>query len=398
MPPTAKLKNYIIHGEFTDTEAEKSKNAGATPEGMEDNIRDILVGIVNDIMLLEDEEGQKRAKVVIRKIRNEFTLEAYEPILQEIHDLIFHIKEIVRQEKREIFRFSQEVIKRLEEAEKDLQTTLLGDIHQIQNNESQFVDQMVNEIDSLETYISSEDLPLVQIRQLVLGKINALRQRLRLKQKEDHDRLQRMEKEKSGVENRLKDIHQRYQDFTRKSRAMLEEMQKFRQASLRDGLTGVYNRRAYDTQIKKTLEEYKAKRISTFGLIVFDIDHFKDFNNSYGHRAGDKTLIHVSRFTSETIRKEDFLFRFGGDEFVIILPEVNLKLAKQIAGKVRAAVNDVQFKIFKDSDLMVRVGLSLGVAVAHPDDDPETVFQRADKALYLAKTRGRNQIRTEKEL
>ena len=112
--------------------------------------------------------------------------------------------------------------------------------------------------------------------------------------------------------------------------------------------------------------------------------------------AGDKILTYVARFTTQSLRKDDLLFRYGGDEFVILLTEADLKSATKIAEKIREGVHGVEFKIFKGSDKTARVGLSMGVAEAKPEDDPKTLFSRADKALYQAKEKGRNQVCTEK--
>ena len=100
----------------------------------------------------------------------------------------------------------------------------------------------------------------------------------------------------------------------------------------------------------------------------------------------------MAKFTSQSLRKDDLLFRYGGDEFVILLTEADSKAATRTAEKIREGVHGVEFKIFKGSDKTVRVGLSLGVAEAKPGDDAKAVFTRADKALYQAKEKGRNQV------
>ena len=132
---------------------------------------------------------------------------------------------------------------------------------------------------------------------------------------------------------------------------MLKDLEEFRNESMTDSLTKIRNRRAYDLQIKKALEELAAGRLSTFSMIVFDVDHFKVFNNTYGHRAGDMVLHYVAKMTTTKLREHDFAARYGGDEFVIILPEAKLKDAREVAEKTRLAVAGVDFKIYKNRDV-----------------------------------------------
>ncbi|MFH1138532.1 MAG: GGDEF domain-containing protein [Pseudomonadota bacterium] len=389
-----KLKNFILHAE-EGVEAKPDEPGG--PESIEDNIRDILILLVKDITVLEDVEVQKKSQLIIRKIRTDFTLDDFEPFIHDVQDLILQIKQTVRREKYEIYKFTQEIIDRLDDTEKDLARNIDSTSLRLGPQEREFHVKVDRDIQGIEKSFEGDDLTIGKVRSRVLDKIASIREHFRQKREEDEARLRTMAEEKAGIENRLQDIHQRYQEFARRSKAMLEEMEKFRQASIKDALTGAYNRRAYDFQIKKALESLRKGELTKFALIIFDIDHFKDFNNNYGHRAGDKILAHVAKFAGGSLRKEDFLARYGGDEFAIILPEVNLKNGAKLAEQIRSGINQVEFKIYRDSDIMARVGLSMGVAVGRTDDNTGSVFSRADKALYLSKQKGRNQVRTEKD-
>lgn len=390
-----KLKTFVLK---SDDDGKSAKTQAPGPESVEESIRDILEALVNDIIILEDENIRKKAKTLTRKIRNEFTLEEYKPFVEEIKDLIFGIKEIVRREKRELYQFSQEILNQLEDTEKDLLKNMEGEAFRINVTEVEFEKQVAIDIKGIEDSFDIEDASIERIRDVVFDKIASIRNRFRKKRAEDQARLRKVEAEKAVVEKRLEDINRRYKEFSRQSKDMLEQMEKFRQLSYNDGLTKVYNRRAYDHQIQKTIDEFRKGALKTFCLIVFDIDHFKNFNNNYGHRAGDKVLKYVAQFARKTLRKEDFLFRYGGDEYTVILPEVTLKNAVAVAEKIRSAINNVEFQIYKESDFTVRVGLSMGVASSRKDDDPAAIFGRADKALYLSKEKGRNQVRSEAEL
>jgi diguanylate cyclase len=225
-----------------------------------------------------------------------------------------------------------------------------------------------------------------------------IRQRFREKRAKDQARILEAESERGATKRRLTSVHKRYEEFSRQSKTMLQEMEKFKKASLHDGLTGVYNRRGYDAQIKKAVEDYQKGELAGFSIIVFDVDLFRTFNNNYGHRAGDKILAHVARLGKENVREGDFLARYGGDEFVIVLPEADLKVAREVAEKIRKGIGEVEFKLFRDSDIVARITLSMGVASVRQKDKPADIFKRADESLYLAKEKGRNRVKTERDL
>ncbi|MBU2552407.1 MAG: diguanylate cyclase [Proteobacteria bacterium] len=391
---TKALKNFVFK---LDAGADPQPDAASllpAPEGVEENVRDLLMRLVRDMAQFEDPEVQKTAKILGRKIATDFTLDDYQVYVQAISDLIFRLKEAVRREKRDLYLFTQEIMNRLEETERDLSRNLDTTRERISVAEVEFQSQVADDLQAIEKSFEAGGRSLEELRSRVFEKLANIRSRFQEKRNQDEARLKKVELEKAGVEKRLVNIHQRYQKFTKQSQNMLQELEKVRQTSLRDGLTGIFNRRAYDAQIEAALKEYKAGRLSGFSLIVFDIDYFKDFNNNYGHRAGDKVLLNVGRMAGQIIRNQDFIARYGGDEFTIILPEAKLNVAVRIAEKVRAAIAEVEFKLYRDKDLVVHVGLSMGVAEVRSGDDAASVFQRADQALYQAKEKGRNQVQT----
>jgi len=159
--------------------------------------------------------------------------------------------------------------------------------------------------------------------------------------------------------------------------------------SITDELTGLYNRRFF---MKRMIEELaSAQRYSrNVGLVIFDIDHFKSVNDSFGHQFGDLVLSDVGRILEDTARKGDVPARYGGEEFVMIVREADTVLARSVAERLRTAVAE---KMWRNEDKETRITVSSGVA-AYPEsvDDPTTdaILRAADKALYAAKGRGRN--------
>ena len=158
-----------------------------------------------------------------------------------------------------------------------------------------------------------------------------------------------------------------------------------------DGLTGLYNHRTFQEKLKEELE--RARRFKhSVALVMFDIDHFKEFNDTYGHLKGDEMLQRVACIMTDNIRTIDFAARYGGEEFALILPEESYEGAMVVAERIRKKVQEHQLEINGKS---ASVTISGGIAV-YPDDalSREELIEKADKALYLSKRTGRNRIST----
>jgi diguanylate cyclase len=164
--------------------------------------------------------------------------------------------------------------------------------------------------------------------------------------------------------------------------------------SLLDPLTSVFNRLGYNEGLAREYARWK-RHGGELSLLVFDLDLFKSINDTYGHAAGDKVLASVAGLLRKQIRQTDLLCRLGGEEFAIILPETNLGGAAAIGEKLRASISASHFR-FKEQPVPVTV--SIGIAEFRGADEEDDVFERADRALYLAKKSGRNRCCTELEL
>ena len=163
--------------------------------------------------------------------------------------------------------------------------------------------------------------------------------------------------------------------------------------SMTDGLTGVLNRRAMQSRLE--LEWSRASRDqSALGVVMLDIDHFKDYNDQQGHQLGDETLRRVAQIVQKNIRRVDALARYGGEEFLVILPRAEKREAVEVAKKLRRAVEQTDF-VRGYMQPLGRVTISCGVASGPEDSqDIESLIKRADEALYKAKQSGRNRVCT----
>lgn len=167
----------------------------------------------------------------------------------------------------------------------------------------------------------------------------------------------------------------------------LEKLNRlYEELSVTDQLTGIFNRRKIDETLRYELE--RAKRYDTpLSLMMLDIDHFKQVNDTHGHSVGDTTLKEFTGILSKNIRTTDLLGRWGGEEFIIVLPDTTLEHACVLAERIRTDVESHTFPTIKTKTC------SLGVTSFQPQDSAESIIERVDTALYEAKNNGRNQVR-----
>ena len=163
--------------------------------------------------------------------------------------------------------------------------------------------------------------------------------------------------------------------------------------SVTDKLTGLYNRSYFDSYLPeaiKALEDGGENSPGKLSLVMADVDHFKKVNDTYGHQAGDFVLEVVSHIFKSNFRKTDVVCRYGGEEFLIILPATGIQEAWTAADKMRGLVED---KVFTHNDVVIPITISMGVAQVNVGEETgEQLLARADAALYYAKEHGRNRV------
>lgn len=168
-----------------------------------------------------------------------------------------------------------------------------------------------------------------------------------------------------------------------------ERAEQLEHELLVDPLTGIYNRRAYDFRIEEELKRFH-RYGNIFALVILDVDHFKHINDQYGHHVGDLCLKELINRIKPLLREADFFARFGGEEFIVLLPETRIDGAGGVAEKLRGLIEKTDF-LHKGEP--VKVTISLGVTEVRQEDAAhEVLFERVDRALYQAKETGRNRV------
>lgn len=172
---------------------------------------------------------------------------------------------------------------------------------------------------------------------------------------------------------------------------------KIEKLAVTDGLTKVYNHRYFYKRIEEESERSRRYK-STYSLLMLDLDFFKKFNDTYGHRAGDAALANVARVLKENTRSVDVVSRYGGEEFAVILPETESSPARLVAERIRRAIQDTPIQVAEGAP-PVHITVSMGVATCPQDtSDPNELIEMADRALYYSKKTGKNRVSLWSEL
>ncbi len=230
---------------------------------------------------------------------------------------------------------------------------------------------------------TQQSLGIEDLRKVVLTKLAYIKDVIEKKKKQEEQYNKEIEKRMIKLQKELSHINEQIQETRKREEILKKEI-------LKDVLTGIANRRAYEIRLMEEWERFK-RYGHEFSIAIFDIDNFKNINDTYGHKAGDLILKEIARLMAKSIRKSDLLCRYGGEEFVIIFTGTKAEQAKEGAEKIRKLIENTKF-VYKNQEIPVTV--SAGVSqVEKSYHHPSEIFEKADKALYMAKTEGKNKVR-----
>ena len=301
--------------------------------------------------------------------------------LERVARLVGEQRAALVREKREIEELLQQMDGRLAEIASYLASDTT-DQKNAQTSSQQFDLLMSSEVRSLTNDVqTAQDLGLLR---------NRVRDRLAIISHHLQDFRTREGARVSAQLDRTQRMRVRVTDLEREIHGLHKSLQEEQTLRMIDALTGIPNRAAYDDRIRHEFTRWQRENAAV-SVLAWDIDRFKEINDAYGHSAGDKVLRVIAQHLAQHVRGTDFVARYGGEEFVMILIGTDAAQAAVTADKIRTGIENMGFHFHNKP---VTVTASCGISTFRGDDTPESIFDRADRALYRAKDGGRNCCRT----
>ena len=305
--------------------------------------------------------------------------EAWKGVVRRISDLAVQAMDRVQQEARSAETFLNALNQRLEE----LDAHMLGEVRRREDSREsgeRLGQQMSSEVDNLSASVR-ESADLAQLRSSVIASLDRMQSHVRSHLEEENTRREAAETEAADLRSRLRRLEQDTFDLRR-------QVAQNQAQAMSDALTGLPNRRAYEQRIQQEYARWR-RFGEPLALVVWDVDNFKGINDTFGHKSGDKALAMIAKILRSRLRETDFVARYGGEEFVTLLTGADGQAALQVADAMRTAVEDGGLHA---NGQPVAITLSGGLSVFAKGDDPEDVFERADRAMYQAKRQGKNTV------
>ncbi len=349
-----------------------------TPEqaycAIAERVESTLSGLLEDLQLPEHQQPQ--AQALRERIQHGLNWYELVPVLDDLAQLMMSVAD---QGQREFESYLKLLNERLATMQNSLSAARTGHV-QSQESAQALDEELRQQVGGLQdSMLGAKDLP--SLKQAVQVRLDGLLETVDVYQR------QRGEHEQQ-LSQRLSTLVERVSSLEQAAIGMREHLEEQRQKALQDPLTGLPNRAAWDERL-----ELEVARLQRYGgqllLAVLDVDHFKRINDSFGHLAGDRVLKIIANELRMRLRKTDFIARFGGEEFALLLPETPTDSGLKLLDSLRSGVRDCPFH-FKGA--RIEVTLSGGLASFAEKDVAEDVFERADHALYRAKGAGRNRI------
>ncbi|MCP4407173.1 MAG: diguanylate cyclase [Gammaproteobacteria bacterium] len=318
-----------------------------------------------------------QADVIIERMRPGLPADGIGAQILEIVDLISRARLFVQAEKRDIERFLEKLSIQLQGLDRYLSISTDSE-RQTAESRIKFSDTLGAQMREIGATLSDAN-DLVTVKSDIQIRLDTIQQHLESERRMEADRARQAEQEIVRLREELKAT----EIITDELRNKVKENHEL---AMKDSLTGLFNRTAYEERVCAEFEKWK-RYGRPLSIVIIDVDHFKNINDTFGHNAGDRVLKSLSEVFCGQIRKTDLLVRYGGEEFVLLASESDKNFALNLAEKLRQIVHQCKFHYEGNN---VSVTISCGVSSFRDGDTPELVLERADMALYRAKALGRN--------
>ena len=344
--------------------------------GLLSDIQEKLLRLLDDLCTPAELEDQVDGLKAI--LGNDFRVEHIPQVIYGISSLVHDIRGVVNRERKGLEDFLEQLMNRLSLIDGAIEESSESNraIHECHHRLEEDIEEQACNIESQARAATD----LGQLKLLVQDRVDAIRSHMDAYRSQEEELIQAAEEKTERLVQRLNELEAETEELRQK--VSTHSLQ-----ALTDTLTGIPNRYAYEERLNQEYTRWKRYN-QPLSLMIVDIDNFKHINDKYGHRAGDKALRIIANQLKKMTRETDLIARYGGDEFVLLLPETTSKGAMRIADKLLDAIENCAFH-FREKK--VTITISCGISEFREGDTPADAFERADQALYRSKHRGRNQ-------
>ncbi|MDH5785712.1 MAG: diguanylate cyclase [Chromatiales bacterium] len=338
-------------------------------------VEEVLLRLLERLEIPADlQQGVDAIKAMLQP---QLPAEEVEGAIIAIAELVAEMRSRMMGEKAEIEAFLKQLTDRLQEIDSGFQSSVASQRDSYRDGRA-LDDAVTLQMEGIEESVrQAEELTI--LKQLIQQRVETIRDHMQAFRQAEDQRLQQ-------AEQQVRELSEKLEKVQGESDRLRKRLHEERSAAMVDPLTGIPNRLAYNERMAQEFARWR-RYGAPLTIAVWDVDKFKSVNDTYGHQAGDKVLSIVAKVLQQQIRETDFVARFGGEEFVLLLPETNLENAFVAAENLRQAVERTEFH-FRGT--RVPITISCGMSEFSQGDNQERVFERADKALYEAKNGGRN--------
>ncbi len=360
-----------------DIEPEKGSPAAAEPN-LDDRAalaRRFLAVLLEKLALTHDLEERKSDLLETLGLPSEG--EVTTVLIDRAASLVNDMRKQLEHEKDDLASFLKQLTDTLSELDRDVQADIEL-LHDDTGTRLALHDAVDSQMRGLEEDISAVN-DVSQLKGIISTRLDRLRLHMNGLRASEARLVERMENTTAAMRGRIVRLE-------KETESLRENLQASRERMLVDALTGVPNRLALDERVKLEWARFKRHK-QPLTLAVWDIDHFKKINDSFGHKAGDKALRIVATKLAQQVRETDFVGRYGGEEFVMLFINTSVQDALGKADAIREAIAGAPFRY---GDKPLTITLSCGLSQLRAKDSLEQLFERADQAMYAAKEAGRN--------
>ena len=368
-----------LQGDITaDASSSKALELNDTPTPSYDHIEQEITAMLTNLLakLVIPSRFNEQLENLKNKLLSKLNWYELVPLLEQVSNLVI---DALGDGQEEFENFLQGLDQRLETIQK-----LVNNASQGQLNRSEartvFEGMLEGQVDEIRSVVNNKH-DLGELGHSITEHLGIIIQAMHDFSSEEHQR-------EDELKQQLGDMQLRLDEMEKLAQSAQHAIEEQRKKAMHDSLTGLPNRESYQQRLDQEVQRFQ-RYGGKLSLMVCDVDLFKRINDTYGHLAGDKVLKIIAKSLQKNLRSSDFIARFGGEEFVALMPETSASEAVIVAEKLRTKIEESPFNFKKEP---VQITVSFGISEIVEGESIDEVFNRADKALYKAKESGRNQV------